>query len=317
MTMTRKDFLRGSCIAGGASLFPVTAGAVDKKSSEANRDYWFGYSLNMGTIRGQKLGLVGEVDVAAKVGYHGIEPWIGTISQYKESGGSLQDIKKLCEDSGIKVCGGIGFAQWIVNDDQKRAAGVEQMKRDMELLAQIGGSHIAAPPAGANRPDSKVDLDQAAERYFHILEIGRDAGVIPQIEIWGTSANLSNLAEAAYVAAKAGHPDACVLSDVYHMYKGGSKPTAMKLLGRGAVHCFHMNDYPSDPPRDTISDADRIWPGDGIAPIKEILSYMAENRCRVFLSLELFNKEYWKMDALEAARVGLAKMKAVVESSGV
>jgi 2-keto-myo-inositol isomerase len=76
------------------------------------------------------------------------------------------------------------------------------------------------------------------------------------------------------------------------------------------VHCFHMNDYPADPPRAAISDAHRVWPGDGIAPIGEILGYMAANHCRVYLSLELFNKEYWQMEALAAAKLGLSKMRS-------
>ena len=33
------------------------------------------------------------------------------------------------------------------------------------------------------------------------------------------------------------------------------------------------------------------------------------------LSLELFNKEYWAMDALECAKVGLEKMKAAVAAA--
>jgi hypothetical protein len=32
-----------------------------------------------------------------------------------------------------------------------------------------------------------------------------------------------------------------------------------------------MNDYPAEPPRETIADRDRVYPGDGIAPIKQIV----------------------------------------------
>ena len=42
----------------------------------------------------------------------------------------------------------IGFAPWIVNDAAKRKAGLEQAKREMDMLAQIGGKRMAAPPAG-------------------------------------------------------------------------------------------------------------------------------------------------------------------------
>jgi sugar phosphate isomerase/epimerase len=78
-----------------------------------------------------------------------------------------------------------------------------------------------------------------------------------------------------------------------------------------------MNDYPANPPRESIKDSERIWPGDGIAPMKQILTNLADNHCHVMLSLELFNSEYFKLPALEAAKTGLAKMKAAVAAAGL
>jgi len=322
MSTDRRDFLTRAGI-GAATLAgaPLLAGraspALADQNAAASAAHEFSYALNTGTIRGQKLGLVAEIETTAKAGYQAIEPWLDAIHRFAESGGSLQDVRKRCRDLGLKVCSGIGFAAWIVNDDDQRRAGLEQMKRDMDLLAQIGGTHIAASPAGANRPGSRVELDGAAERYAAILELGRTMGIIPQLEIWGSSANLSRGSQALYVAAKSGHPDACVLLDAYHMYKGGTPPSVLKLLGRQAVHCFHMNDYPADPPRETISDGDRVWPGDGIAPLAEILRYLAGNHCQVVLSVELFNRNYWQLPAEEAARTGLEKMKAAVAAAGL
>jgi sugar phosphate isomerase/epimerase len=321
---SRRQFLvsSGVCaatVAGAAVASRQPAKAADPAAGQSPHGdcYWFGYALNTGTIRGQNLDLVEEIETTAAAGYDGIEPWMNKIHGYVEAGGSLGDLRKRCADLGLAVCSAIGFAGWVVDDDQRRAEGVEQLKRDMDVLAQLGGTHIAAPPAGANRPGSTLDLDQAAERYAAILEMGRNIGVIPQLEVWGSSVNLSHGSQALYVAAQAGHPDACVLLDAYHMYKGGTPPTVLKLLGRRAVHCYHMNDYPADPPRDTIRDADRIWPGDGIAPLTEMLTYLAQNHCRVMLSLELFNADYWKLPALEAAQTGLQKMKAAVAAAGL
>ena len=42
-----------------------------------------------------------------------------------------------------------------------------------------------------------------------------------------------------------------------------------QLLNGKAIGIFHLNDYPSTPTRDKITDADRVYPGDGIAPLKE------------------------------------------------
>jgi sugar phosphate isomerase/epimerase len=300
-----------------ATAQPVAAADAAGGNSDARNPYWFGYALNTSTIRGQDLDLVEEIEVTAEAGYDGIEPWTSKIHKYAESGGSLRDVRKRCADLGLQVCSGIGFANWVVDDDQRRAEGVEQLKRDMDALAQIGGTHIAAPPAGANRPGTTLDLDRAADRYRAILEIGREIGVIPQLEVWGPSANLSRGSQAMYVAARADHPDACLLLDAYHMYKGGTPVSIMKLIGREALHCYHMNDYPADPPRESIRDSQRIWPGDGIAPLTEILTHMANNHCQVMLSLELFNPEYWKLPALDAAKLGLEKIKASVAVAGL
>ena len=42
----------------------------------------FGYCFNTSTIRGQKLPLVAEIEIAARAGYQGIEPWVSEIDQY-------------------------------------------------------------------------------------------------------------------------------------------------------------------------------------------------------------------------------------------
>jgi sugar phosphate isomerase/epimerase len=269
------------------------------------------FSLNMSTIRGQKLSPPEQVDLAAKAGYDAIEPWIGELRQFEQSGNSLKDLAKRIADQGLKVPSAIGFAEWIVNDDARRAAGLEQAKRDMELLRTIGGTHIAAPPAGATR-DTDISLLAAAERFRTLIEIGESQGVLPQLEVWGFSTTLSRLGETMLVATESRHPKACVLLDVYHLHKGGSEFAGLRLLSGAAMNCFHMNDYPATPPRETIRDADRVYPGDGIAPLTQLLRDLFATGFTGTLSLELFNPTYWKQDALEVAQTGLAKMKAAV-----
>jgi len=180
----------------------------------------------------------------------------------------------------------------------------------MDLVRRIGGKRLAAPPVGAtDRPIT--DLLKIAERYRALLEMGDGLGVVPQVEIWGSSRTLSRLGEAALVAIEARHPKACILADVYHLYRGGSGFEGIKLLGGGSIHVFHLNDYPADPPREKATDADRVFPGDGVAPLKPLLHDLAANGFRVTLSLELFNRKYWGQDPLTVARTGLEKMKAL------
>lgn len=274
----------------------------------------FRYSLNMGTVMGHKLSLEQEIEVAAKAGYEAVEPWIRKIEDFRRGGGSLKDLGKRIRDLALTVEGAIGFARWIVDDDAARAQGVEQMKREMSMLAEMGGKRIAAPPSGATG-EPRLDFYKAAERYRALLEIGDEIGVTPALEIWGSSRNLGRLSEAAFVAIESGHPKACIIPDVFHMYKGGSDFNGLKLVSSRMIPVFHLNDYPADPPRERISDRDRIFPGDGIAPLSQILRDLYDNGGGTVLSLELFNPAYYQQDALTVAKTGLEKMKAAVEKA--
>lgn len=281
------------------------------KTAEAAKPS-FTYCLNLSTIRGQKLGFVKEIETAAKAGFRAVEIWVETLETFLKSGGTLPEARKRLADLGVTVEGAIGFAQWIVDDAVVRNKGLEQLQREMEMLAGVGCRRIACPPAGATN-QTDLDLRRAGERYRAILELGDKTGVVPQLELWGFSKSLSRLSEVLFVAAESGHPSARLLLDVYHLYKGGSSPDSLKLVGRPAIEIFHVNDYPANPPRETIADSDRIYPGDGIAPIRDILKQIKNPDRPIVLSLELFNKTYFAQDALQVAKTGLAKVKGVAE----
>ena len=316
--LSRRDLLTRGAALGAAAALPLPflenqVSAQQSKPPAASGP--FGFCLNTSTIRGHNLSIVEEVDVAAEAGYRAIEPWCGKIDAYLDNGGDLKDLEKRIRDHGMTVESAIGFAPWIVNDDAQRTKGMEAMKRDMDRVARIGGKRIAAPAAGAqDRTD--IDLMKAAERYRALLKLGDETGVVPQVEVWGFSKTLTKLSQAVAVAVEAGHPKACVLADVYHLHKGGSDFRGLSLLSADSMHVMHMNDYPAEPPREKITDAMRVYPGDGVAPLDDILKTLRNIGFRGWLSLELFNESYWKQhDALTVAETGLRKMREAVQKA--
>src|SRR5688572_9880170 len=111
---------------------------ADQASGKRPQEEPFGYCFNTSTIRGQKLPLEQVVDVVAKAGWNGIEPWMDEITRYRDGGGSLADMRKRIGDAGLAVPSAIGFAEWIVDDDERRKKGLENARRDMDLVAQLG-----------------------------------------------------------------------------------------------------------------------------------------------------------------------------------
>ena len=302
--ISRRESLKAIAIGGAAAILPTTmADAAPKKKGQ------FSFCLNTSTIQGQKPGLKGYLDIAAKAGYDGVELWIRDIQEYLDAGNSISGLKKYIQDSKLKFENAIGFAPWMVDDEEKRKAGMQQMEKEMEILAALGCTRVAAPAAGVTAP---LDLLEAGKRYKALLDLGRKTGVMPQLEFWGAFPYFNHLGQVLMVAAAANDPDVRILADVYHLYRGGSGYEGLKMLNGQMVEIFHMNDFVDSIPREKQEDKDRVYPGDGAAPMKQILSTLSQMGGPKVLSLELFNQNYWKEDALAVAKKGLEKMRALV-----
>ena len=306
---SRREFVATTSVLAGGMLL---ASQPPAKAADAPRPS-FTLGLNTGTIRGYKLSLPEQIDLTAKTGYRAIELWIGDINDDVNQGGSLKDARKRIDDAGLKVSSAIDFSRWAVEDDAVRVEEFEKMRQAMGMLAELGGTHIAAAPSGINRTPG-LDLFAIAERYRAALELGDELGVVPQLEFWGSAQTLGRVGEAALVAMHAGHPKACLLLDAYHMYKSGSPFEGLKQLNGAQMANFHINDYPADPPREEINDSHRVFPGDGICPLTDVLQTLHQIGFRGALSLEIFNRTYWEnYDAATTARLGLEKIAACVE----
>jgi sugar phosphate isomerase/epimerase len=135
---------------------------------------------------------------------------------------------------------------------------------------------------------------------------------MPLLEFWGASGTVYNFGQALAIAAYSNDPDARILPDVYHLFRGGSGFDCLNLVNGKVIDIIHMNDYPANKPVNEQTDADRVYPGDGAAPFKQILHTLQAMGGTKTLSLELFNKTYWGQDAMLVASTGLQKMKGLV-----
>jgi len=316
MDLSRREVLASAAAAIGVvatsstrfeAQSPQPAGARTRPANEP-----FGYCLNTSTIRGNNLDLPAEITAASKTGFHAIEPWIQEIDRYTSAGGTLKDLGKRIADAGLTVENAIAFNSFLDDDDTRRAASMEKLKADMDKVAHIGGKRIAATP-GNNR--AAVSLDNVARYYREALEMGEKMGVQPLLELWGTHPVLGPLSHGIYVSVAAGRPDASLLLDVFHLYKSGTPFTALKQINGAALHVMHLNDYPQAADSSTLNDGNRIYPGDGVAPLRQILRDMRDNGFRGYFSLELFNKEYWGKSADDNLKTAMEKIRTTVRAA--
>ena len=270
----------------------------------------FRVSLNASTLFPFRLNVIEQVRVAAEAGYDGIELWMRDIEAYVQNGGTLRQLKRAVDEAGITFVNAIVFFRWADADEAERRQGFAQAEREMRMLAEAGCRAIAAPPFGNVEG---VTLDEMASRFAELVQKGRDIGVEPILEFWGRAKKLSRLSEAVYVAMESGVSDAKVLLDPFHMHTGGSSVADLNVLNGERIGLVHVNDYPAVPSRDAITDRDRVFPGDGVAPSAELAGVLFRIGYRGFFSLELFKEDYGERSALEVARHGLEKVRATYQ----
>ncbi|MBS4193496.1 sugar phosphate isomerase/epimerase family protein [Lederbergia citri] len=266
----------------------------------------FKISLNTSTLFPFKLNVIEQIEVAREAGFDGIELWMQDIEAFIDGGGTVQDIQTSLKEVNLELINAIAFFKWADVDEDTRKAAFEQAEKEMRLLESLGCKYIAAPPFG----DVKgTNLDEMAIYFEHLVRIGRQIGVEPILEFWGKSKKLSRLDEACYVLDKSNITNGKMLLDPFHMYIGGSDFAGLKNLKGEQIGVFHVNDYPSYPEVEGLTDQDRVFPGEGVCPTSEIAEILHGIHYDGYLSLELFIGDFKGKTAAEVADYGLRSVR--------
>ena len=267
----------------------------------------FIYCLNSSTIKPAPI--LDKIRIAGEAGYRAIELWHDDIDAHMARGGSLREIRNAVQDHGLDVPTTIFLKGWWDTTGGVYDRALEETRRRLGQAAEVGARHaIAGPPLGM------VDLTVGGQRYRELLELGRTFGVHPAMEYLGFAEEVNTIEAALAVMDGAQHPDATIVLDPFHCFRGGGPIESIRKLKADRIAISHFNDSPVRPARELQQDPDRVMPGDGIVDLRtycKLLREIGYDRC---LSLELFRRDLWEQDPREVARIGLEKMRAVAEA---
>jgi sugar phosphate isomerase/epimerase len=253
-----------------------------------------------------------KIDIASRSGYSAIELWAEELTRFEKSGRSLPELRRILEDSGLSVASVITLSDWMQSHGFHKDAAFREVRRRLEQAAAVGAAHIVASPV----PDSPhLDIPLAAARYRELLEEGQAFGVRPAMEFLGFQHNVFQLEQALAVVRQADHSQGCLVLDPFHLFRGGSGFGGIRDLSSDTIAVCHFNDAPASPPQFEQTDADRVFPGDGILPLESFLRDLDAIGYGGFLSLELFNPHYWTRNLEEVARTGREKTEALIRAA--
>ena len=187
-------------------------------------------------------------------------------------------------------------------------------KNRMRMASEIGCTYVQAIP---NQVGENYDVAFVASCYRRLLEIGiKEYNVIPAM-VFVKMFPLKTMGQATAVALDANHPKAKIIPDVYHMYISEGGFEGLRLLNGDIFAIFQFNDAPKGMEIADMEDKHRVFPGDGILPLPQILKDLKNTGFNGCVSLELYNPEYYSRDLLEVAKTGLQKTLKVIKEAGV
>jgi len=288
--MKRREFLKSA--AAGAALSGVPGGA-----QSASGQAPFVPCINQATT--MKADFKTAMDAYSKAGFRVVELWLDSVQPFlaKESAGAA---RRVMADGGITPrsaccdCEDLFFRG--LPDREKK---MEVFRRKLDLSAQLGANRFVLC-SGISRDVTLADYEAAVPMLHEIGELGRQFAIVIGVEFIRGARFLGCVETTANLLRRVGHPNLGVLVDTFHFYAGVSKLADIANLQMGEISWVHINDVPAKP-RETLDDKDRVYVGDGVMPLEEILRTLAKVY-RGPVSFEVF--QYVDRDPYRVARKG-------------
>lgn len=269
-------------------------------------------SINGATT--MKASLPQDVDAAAAAGFKALEIWAAKMDTYLESH-SVEDLKALFDSAGL-LPASINSIEFITFRPPDEYEDILARCRELCRLAQtLGCDKIVVVPSPT--PDEGAAWDRIRDESVRVLrelsDVAAPHGVQLAFEFLGFSwCSVRTLAQCWEIVDETQRENVGLVIDTCHFYAGGSTLDSIDRVPPEKILIFHINDV-EERPLDTIEDAHRLLPGQGVIPLDDILGHLKQTGFDGLCSVEIFRPEYWERDPAELAAAARAATLPVVE----
>jgi len=255
-----------------------------------------------------------EEDVAAysAAGFQAIELWLDKVKKFLANH-SVKDAQKLLSDNGLKAVGGCAHGGVMLSRGEQRETNLADLRAKLEICQALDAPVLVVCtdfPQGNVGPE---DYDHAAQGLAGAADIAAPYKVALAVEFIKGAKLVGTLRTALNVTRKTGKKNVGILFDTFHFYAGVSKLEDIAEMKKGELLLVHLNDM-APIPIEIAQDRDRVLPGNGVLPLKEIIKAISRTGYDGYYSVELFSEALWQKDPKETARLALEKSKAVLKA---
>jgi len=258
--------------------------------------------------------LVTDIRAAGAAGYDLVEIWAAKLREYLKTS-TTADLKALLAENNVSPysINSIEHVTFRTPEDYEDIKGeCEELSR---IAGEIGCPYIVVVPGKLPENSSEDHIVEESTRVLNELgDIAGKYGVSLAFEFLGqTDCSVQTLDLAKKIVERVDRENIGLVIDTFHFYAGNSSFEAIDTLDPKKLFIFHINDA-ENLPKETLTDAHRLYPGTGILPIREIKAAFDRIGYDRMVSIEIFRPEYWNSDPYEVARLARA---ATIEALGL
>lgn len=262
-------------------------------------------SLNSLTIRKAKL--EEKIRAASAAGYAGIGLRYSDIHDFLEKGRNLEDVASLIRKYNLSLVEMSFGPGWQYANREIKKQTLDKAERTFRYCKTLGCNCVTACASAESG-----DIKEAIKDYQELCEMSKGYGVKLALEFLGFAKQIKDLKAAWEIVQKADASNGGVLLDTFHFYRGESSISDLQYIPIEKILLIHLSDAPKIP-LDELKDADRVFPGEGVIPLNDILQVINKKGYQGYFSLELLNPIYWEDDPYKIAQMGLEAVQNLLQ----
>ncbi|MCB1023001.1 MAG: sugar phosphate isomerase/epimerase [Acidobacteria bacterium] len=243
-----------------------------------------------------------DIRAASEAGYELIEIWAAKLRDFLKLN-TPEDLRELLKNANLEP--------YSINSIEhvtfRKPEEYEEIKAECEELTSIAGKigcpYVVVVPGKLPENADKEGIISESVRVLNELgEIAAKHNVSLAFEFLGqTDCSVQTLDLCSEIVERVDRKNIGSVIDTFHFYAGNSTFEAIENMDPEKLFIFHINDA-EDLPKEELTDAHRLYPGEGILPIKEIKAKFDQIGYDEMVSIEIFRPEYWNQDPFDVAR---------------
>ena len=237
------------------------------------------------------------------------EVWLTKLEKHLETAPAA-DTQKLLLDSGLKLLAASYQGGLLLSQGEQRKAHFDHFRRRLDLCQVFQIPTLVLAADFTHQLDSQ-SLGRAVVSLAQAGQWAAGFGVRLALEFRGGDSFCACLDTALSLVDHCQEPNVGICLDVFHYYKGPSKPEDLQRLT--AANLFHVQVCDvAGVPRELMSDSDRVMPGDGEFHLTPLVQRLKQIAYTGAVSLELMNPELWHANPKQVVAVGLTSIERLL-----